>query len=215
MAYAEHRDRYLEQLLQRAATALAKHGFACTVVRGVDEARAAVLERVPAGAVVGVGGSVTIRELGLVEELRAAGHVVLDHWSRDLPREDIPVVRRGQLTCDVFLTSVNAVTLDGKLVSMDATGQRVAATIYGPGRVVVVAGVNKIVRDVEEGIRRTRDVAAPMNARRLGLPAPCVRLGYCADCDSSARICRVLVVLERCPSSSKIEVVLVARPLGY
>lgn len=210
----EARRWYYRVLLERAAEALRRNGFSAYVASSAEEARSLVLSLVPPGSTVGVGGSVTVRELGLIEELERRGFRVVHHWVQ-APPEEIYRLRRAELVSDVFLCSANAVTLDGKLVSVDGTGNRVAAMAFGPRRVIVVAGRNKVVRNVEEGLWRARNVAAPMNCRRLGLKTPCAQLGYCVDCDSPDRACRAVLILERRPSGSDFHVVLVDEELGY
>jgi hypothetical protein len=115
----------------------------------------------------------------------------------------------------VFITSTNAVTETGELVNIDGTGQRVAAMIFGPGRVVVVAGVNKITGDLEEGLWRASNVAAPMNARRLHPKTPCAETGECSDCVAPGRICGITTIIHRRPSKTPFTVVLVGEKLGY
>jgi len=124
-------------------------------------------------------------------------------------------VRRAHINSDVFITSTNAVTETGELVNIDGTGQRVAAMIFGPGRVVVVAGVNKITGDLEEGLWRASNVAAPMNARRLRSETPCVETGECDDCVAPGRICGITTIIHRRPSRTPFTVVLVGEKLGY
>jgi L-lactate utilization protein LutB len=203
------------QRLELAAKALTKHGFSTVVVETKEEAAAKVLEMIPAGAKVGIGGSITVRELGLVDALGARGNTVYQHWKPGLTREEEMAIRRAQLTSDVFLASSNAVTLSGELVNIDGVGNRVASEFFGPGKIILIAGVNKITKDVTDGIWRTRNIAAPANGHRLNIKTPCGVAGYCNDCDSPERFCRVLVVLERQPSRSDITVVLVNEDLGY
>lgn len=119
------------------------------------------------------------------------------------------------MASDLFLSSANAVTLNGELVNIDGIGNRVNSTTFGPGKVILVAGYNKIVEDVQEGIKRIKNVAAPLNARRLNIDVPCAKVGKCVDCNSPNRICRVLVILERKPSLTDIFVILVGEELGY
>jgi len=204
---------YRRLLLERAAEALRANGFSAYAVSSAEEARNLVLSLIPSSSTVGVGGSVTVRELGLIEELERMGCRVVHHWVQ-APPEELDALRRAELVSDVFLSSVNAVTLDGKLVVIDGAGNRAAALLFGPKRVVVVAGRNKLARSVEEGVWRARN-AAVMNCRRLGLRTPCVELGYCVDCDSPERACRALLVLERKPSRADFHVVLVDEELGY
>ena len=210
----EVREWFWKRRLEKAAEALRKNGFAAYVASNSEEARELVLNLVPPGSVVGVGGSVTVRELGLIEELERRGFKVVHHWVK-APQDRIDELRRMALNADVFLSSSNAVTMDGKLVNVDGVGNRVAAMIFGPRRVVVVAGRNKLVKNVEEGIERAKSVAAIMNSKRLGLRNPCVEAGRCIDCDSPLRVCRVVVVLERKPARTDFHVVLVNEELGF
>ena len=173
-----------------------------------------MLELVPAGARVGLGGSLTLRELNLPTILQDRGHELVNHWIAGTSPEDNLRLRREQLSVDVFLTSTNAITLRGELVNVDGVGNRVAAMIFGPGKVVVVAGANKVVRDVAAARERIRELAAPINARRLGVPTPCAELGYCVDCDRPERICRIVTILERRPALTAMEVLIVGEDLG-
>jgi len=172
-----------------------------------------VLSLIPSDANVGIGGSVTLREINLIDALAARGNTVFQHWQQ--PEERVSTVMRKQLTSDIFLASSNAVTEDGKLVNIDKAGNRVAAMIFGPKKVVLVVGMNKIVKDVEEGIQRARNVAAPMNARRRGDKTPCATTGVCTDCDAPDRLCRVITIMEKKPSRSDISVILVGEELGF
>jgi hypothetical protein len=119
------------------------------------------------------------------------------------------------MTSDLFLSGVNAITMNGELVNIDFAGNRVNAMSYGPGKVILVAGYNKIVEDVQEAIKRIKNVAAPLNARRLNIDVPCAKLGRCVDCNSPNRICRVVVILERKPALTDILIILVGEELGY
>lgn len=204
-----------EQRLEQAAKALGKHGFSALWVPTREEARDKVLELVPAGARVGIGGSITIRQLGVLEALEERGNPIVHHWQPGLTREADLAIRREELTAEVFLASSNAVTLTGELVNIDGIGNRTGAQSFGPGKIILVAGINKLARDVTEGLWRTRNVAAPMNARRTGAKTPCAVTGHCSDCDSPDRICRVVTILERQPSRSDITVILVGEELGY
>ncbi|RLG83776.1 MAG: lactate utilization protein [Thermoprotei archaeon] len=208
------KEWYWREVIRGTAEALRRNGFEVHVANDRAEAREVVLKLIPPGSTVGVGGSITIRELGLIEELSARGFEVVHHWVK-APPEAVDELRRKELTADVFLCSVNAVTRDGKLLSIDGVGNRVAAMIFGPRRVIVVAGRNKIVRDLDEAMWRARNVAAPMNCRRLGLDTPCAKTGYCTECTSPTRACRIVVVLEARPLKTDFHVVLVNEELGF
>jgi hypothetical protein len=212
--FAQARRHRLQARGEAAVRNLTRNGFSAHFLPTREEAVSAVLDLVPTGARVGFGGSLTLRELNLPAILQERGHELLNHWAVGISPEDSLRIRREQLSVDVFLTSTNAVTLQGELVNVDGVGNRVGAMMFGPGKVVVVAGANKIVRDVAAARERIRDLAAPINARRLGVPTPCAELGYCVDCDRPERICRVVTILERRPALTPMEVLIVGEELG-
>jgi L-lactate utilization protein LutB len=180
------------------------------------EAREEVLRRIPPEAKVGVGGSVTLREMGLLEALEQRGNEVYDHWKEGLSKEGRQEVGKKHQRSDVFLTSTNALTLDGKLINVDATGNRVSSMIFGPPRVMVITGVNKIVKNMSQGLARLKRIAAPRNCQRRKDPTPCAQGLTCHDCDSPARLCRVTTIIERRPWGIKeFTVFLVGEELGY
>lgn len=214
----EAREWHKELKVEKTLRALRRNGFEAVYIRERKAALSGVLDMIPRDALVGVGGSVTLRELGLLDVLRDRGNRLADHWQarqRGASAEEIMDVRRLQVSSDVFITSTNAVTEAGELINTDGSGQRVAAMIFGPKKVIVVAGVNKIVMNPNEGLDRVRDVAAPMNAKRLDMKTPCAVTGVCSDCDSEDRICNVTSIIHRRPSDADITVVLVGENLGY
>lgn len=207
---------YRRARAEKAVSSLVKNGFEAVYVTGCDLALEEVLKKVPAGSDVGAGGSVTIRRMGIIEALRSRGHTVYDHWEAGLSGKELLVVRKAQLNAGVFITSSNAVTLDGKLVNTDASGNRVAAMSFGPGRVIVVAGANKIVKDVGEAMERIKFIAAPKNCHRRNDPTPCAKSSLCSDCGPSTRLCRVTSIIEAKPWAIKdYTVIIVGEDLGY
>lgn len=201
--------------MELAAKELTRHGFTVEILPTVQAAKARVLELVPVGAKVGVGGSITVRELGVLPELEAKGCEIVQHWKPGLTREEDLEIRRRELLTDVFISSTNAVTMTGELVSIDGVGNRVASQIFGPGKTILVAGANKLAKDVTEGIWRVRNVASPPNCRRLNIKTPCAVTGQCSDCNSPERTCRVVTIMERQPSRSQITLLFVEEDLGY
>ncbi|MCL6610282.1 MAG: lactate utilization protein [Peptococcaceae bacterium] len=206
---------FFEERARRVVAALNKNLFEGLYVPTGQQALEEILKRVPEGAAVGVGGSVTLRQIGAVEALKKRGHVVFDHWQEGIGPAEADQVRRSQLTSDVFLSGSNAVTAEGHLVNIDGAGNRVAAMTFGPKKVIVVAGINKIVRDREEALARIKNQAAPLNFYRLNLPAPCVKSTFCADCSPPAKFCRITAVTEVRPSGiPEFVVIIVGETLG-
>jgi hypothetical protein len=201
--------------MDQAAAALNTNGMPTVVFDGRAEALAYLLaEAQPAGK-VGFGGSMTIAELALAEHLENAGKKILNHGKPGLGLEERRQVMQEQLACDLFFTSTNALTLKGHLVNIDATGNRVGAMFFGPSRVMVVAGANKIVADLESALARVREYACPPNARRLGFDTPCAHTGKCSDCHSPQRICRITTIIERKPRFTDLRICLINEDLGY
>ena len=157
----------------------------------------------------------TVKVLGLQDKAKAAGCEILDHNVPGLePTAKLALLRR-QLTCDVFVSGTNALTLEGELVNVDGNGNRVAALTFGPVKTIVVVGANKLVRDLDEAFARLELYASPMNNKRLDRPNPCVKTGVCMDCDGDTRICRVYQILRKKPSLSDFTIVIVGEELGF
>ena len=190
----------LEMQLERAREAavyLERNNITTLLCSSREEAREEVLSLIPVGGTVGYGDSITVRQLGILDALRTGDFRLLDvALAKDAgEKQDL---REQALTADVFISGVNALTRDGKLVNMDAVGNRVAPTLFGPKRVILVLGINKLVADLSEAYDRIRDWAAPKNAARYpewGLP--CAESGICTDCDHVNRICNKIVIIER------------------
>jgi len=210
-----NKEWWIEERARKTIEKLEAHDFKAIYVKTKGEAAEEISRHVTPKLKIGVGGSVTIRNLGIMEQLEAGGHTIYDHWKPGLSKEKVLEIRKSQMTSDLFLSSVNAVTLNGELVNIDFSGNRVNATTFGPGKVILVAGYNKIVEDVQEGINRVKNVAAPINARRLNIDVPCAKLGKCVDCNSPNRICRVVVIHERRPPLTDMFIILVGEELGF
>ena len=140
---------------------------------------------------------------------------MLDHWDPARGQEEIFLVRKSQLHCDVFISSVNALTEGGELVSRDGVGNRISAMTFGPAKVFLLASIHKIVPDLHAAFRRIREVAAPRRARSLGVNVPCTKGEGCVDCHSADRICRATLILHKRPALTDITVILIGEPLGY
>lgn len=210
-----HKESWIEQRCKKTVEKLKGHDFEAIYVKTKEEALRQILRFVAPVTKVGVGGSITIRELGVLDQLKAMGNTVFDHWVPGLSREESLEIRKAQMSSDLFLSSSNAITMSGELVNIDGVGNRVNAINFGPKKVILVAGFNKITRNVNEAIKRVKDEASPPNARRLSLDVPCAKQGWCVDCTSPDRACRVIVIHERKPLLTDILVILVGEELGY
>jgi len=206
---------WVEERAKKAVEKLKAHEFKAIYVQTKEEAVQEIWKHITPKQRIGVGGSLTVRGLGILDRLEAQGYTVYDHWKPGLSKETIGGIRKSQMTSDLFLSSVNAITLNGELINIDGVGNRVNSTIFGPGEVILVSGYNKIVEDIQEGIKRVKNVAAPMNARRLNVDVPCARLGKCVDCNSPNRICKVIVIHERKPSLTDMFIIIVGEELGF
>lgn len=212
----EEKKWFSDHLIQRTVKALESNGFKTVLASDKNEALKEVLQLVPEKAKVGIGGSVTVREVDLISELSKRGNDVLENWSRKVTPEEDMAIRKGHLTCDVFITSSNAITEDGKLVNIDGMGNRVASMIFGPKKVIVIAGINKIVKDIHAGIERIRHTATPMNVKRMGGTTPCV-IDVCdlEKCQPPNRHCHVITIIEKIPIKTDTTIILVKEELGF
>ncbi len=206
-----HNDVFGEKVVK----ALAKNNFQAYYVANRAEAVSKVLSLIPAGATIGVGGSWTLKELAIPDQLEKQGHEVFDHNRPGLTMEQSVALRHKELSCDVFISSTNAITLDGQLVNTDGSGNRVAAMSFGPKKVIVVVGVNKIVSDLDAAMERIELYAAPINNKRLDRPNPCTVAGVCMDCQGASRICNITTILHKRPPMIDFHVVVVGEELGF
>jgi hypothetical protein len=170
---------------------------------------------IPESSSVGCGDSITLEETGVFDFLRQGNYNFLDKHNPDLTREEKRDIYLKNFTVDTFITGTNAITLDGKLFNIDGNGSRVAPMLYGPNQVIVVAGINKLTEDVDAALKRTRQIAAPLDAKRLGKATPCTSLNRCIDCRHQQRICNDFVLITGQFIKDRIKVILVNETLGY
>lgn len=199
----------------KVVEALKKNGFASVYCKSGAEASEFIMNNVVKGDKVGFGGSMTIKKLGIQEKVESIGGTVLDHGIASLSPDEKMETMRGELLSDVFLCSSNAVTLEGELVNIDGVGNRVAAMTFGPKKVIVVVGVNKICKNEAAAFQRIEQIVAPKNCKRLNMPNPCTKTGVCSDCKSDTRACRVYSVIKRKPMRTDITVVVVGEDFGF
>ncbi len=200
---------------------LGDNNISAFYVENRKQALQKVMSMIPKGSVVGFGDSLTLRQLGVVEAVAQGGYTFLNPWKPGISVEESVRVKKRALTSDVFVTGTNALTLDGKIVNVDGHGNRVSAMLFGPDKVIIVVGVNKIVDNLEEALRKIKNKTAPANVMRHSefdpMP-PCGKTGICSDCKSPWRICNKTVIIERQYNNNKykpvITVVIVGEELG-
>lgn len=178
-----------------------------------EEALKKALELIPEGSSVGWGGALSAEQIGLMEAVRAGNYRAYDRETC-ANAEEREQMGKACLDADFFLTGANGLSLDGQMVNIDGTGNRVAAIIYGPKNVLVIAGMNKVMDNLDDAMRRARTVAAPMNQQRFQLPNPCTATGACADCKSLTCICNQIVITRNCRPAGRIKFILVGEDLG-
>jgi hypothetical protein len=204
-----------EQKCHRAVESLGKNGFIALYCRTAQEAYDYIVAESADAATVGFGGSMTVADLGVEDRLQSMGKELLIHGVPGLSLEERVAIMRRQLTCDLFLTGTNAVTLSGWLVNIDASGNRVGSMFFGPRKVIVVAGRNKLVDgDGMDAVKRIKDWASPPNAKRLNYNTPCAKTGFCSDCNSPDRICRITTIIDRKPRLTDVRVLVVNEDMG-
>lgn len=195
---------------------LEKRRIAGSYASTATEAADMILAMIPAGSSVYRCGSMTTTNMGLWEKIAAiAGIDIIDPYLPGITPEEGLEFRRKGMFADVMITSSNAITLDGKLINLDGMGNRVAAMAFGPRKVILVMGINKITADVDAAMTRVKHYAAPVNAARVGADTPCVETGLCTDCRSPRRICNIWSIIEGHMIKDRIHVVLVGEILGY
>ncbi|MBR4019820.1 MAG: lactate utilization protein [Firmicutes bacterium] len=198
--------------IEKTVEKLKKNGYSVTVFDAASEASAYLNQSID-GKSVGFGGSVTLQDLGVFDTL-STHNTCYWHWPKS--GKAMPEVIKAAAEADIYLTSVNALSENGEMVNIDGTGNRVASTLYGHEKVYFVVGTNKITEDLPSAIHRARNIASPLNAKRLGRKTPCAIKGdKCYDCDSPERICNGMVIHYKKMGSCDMEVVLVKEELGY
>lgn len=203
----------MQEQIKKTMESLERNNIKSIFFESSKEAVDYILEGIKKDVAVGIGGSMTVMDLKLPEKLKERGNTVYFHWLESTP-EKMDEARKNASQADVYLTSTNALTEAGQLVNTDGTGNRVAAMIYGPKKVYVICGINKITKNLDAALQRIKDNTYK-NARRLKLNTPCAVNGKCSDCRSPQRICNVTTIIERRPNRTEMEVVIIGEELGY
>lgn len=194
-----------------AEKSLKRNGFQVRTFDKVDKAKESLMEAITTSESIALGGSMTLSQMGIYEDFKNRGNSIYWHWITENKNTKLKAAQNA----DIYISSTNALTLDGKLVNMDGVGNRISSMFYGHERVYIIVGRNKICKDYEEARDRIRNIAGPKNAQRLNVDTPCKITGKCSDCNSPARICNVEVIIHKNTSGSKINIFLIDEDLGY
>lgn len=203
-----------DMLAERVIKGLASRNMEGFYVHTKEEAKELALSLMPEGSSVGWGGSMTAKDIGLIDAVIEGNYKEINRDTAKTPEEKNKLSRE-MFFADYFITGCNAMTEDGVMVNIDGNGNRVAAIVFGPAHVIVICGMNKIVRDEAAAFSRARNEAAPVNAQRFGLETPCSKTGVCADCKSPDTICCQFLTTRYSKHKGRIKVILVNEDLGF
>jgi len=211
----EYKSWLWEKLAEKTVKNLKKHQFDAHFFPSSKDALKFIMDMVSGYETFGFGGSDTTRSLNIPAELEKNGKAVYDHNKKGLPPEDSFDFRKKQFSSDCFFCSANAISATGEIVNVDGVGNRTNAMSFGPKKVIIVAGMNKVTHDLDSAIKRIQEVAGPMRAKSLNMDTPCAKTGICEDCNAPMRICRITTILHRKPLMTDISVILINEELGY
>lgn len=206
---------FIHKQVENLINNLEKHNMKGIFVRNEEELIKVLTDLILEGSVVGVGDSVTLQETGVLDFLRLGNYNFLDKYREGITSEEKKQIYIQNFSADTFMCSTNAITEEGVLYNIDGNGSRVAPMLYGPKQVIIVAGINKLVRNLEDAENRVRNYVAPIDVRRLGKDTPCTKLGHCMDCKSPNRICNDFVTITGQFIKDRIKVIIVDKSLGY
>lgn len=206
---------YIEKQVERTIKNLNNRNMEGYYVNNREQLFQTLKEFIVEGSTVGVGDSMTLFETNIIDFLRNGSFNFLDKYEEKLTKDEKREIYIKNFSADTFICSTNAITESGELYNIDGNGSRVAPMIYGPKQVIIIIGINKIVKNLEEAEIRVRQYAAPLDAKRLNKDTPCTKLGYCTDCKSPNRICNDFVIIKGQFIKGRIKVVIVGDALGY
>ena len=211
MCYKETNKEKIEQLIK----SLKKNRIEGIYFSSTQKLIDFFIRRLKPNITVGTGDSLTLEQLGIFDLLRKSNVNFLDKYRKDITREEKDKLYRDNFSSDLFLSGVNAITTEGKIFNLDGNGSRVAPVIYGPKQVFLVCGMNKIVENDEEAISRIRNIAAPIDAKRLNKKTPCTKTGKCMDCKSADKICNYYTIIQGQFDKERIKVLLIDGEYGF
>lgn len=209
---ADPKKMYYDKRGEILVKNLTSHGFEAYYCEDKEAALAKALELIPVGSTVGWGGAMSAQQIGLLDAMNSGDYNAIDR-DKAPNMEEREKAMRACLQADYFITGANALSMDGQMVNIDGMGNRVAAIVYGPKYVVVIAGMNKAADSLEAAVVRARTVAAPMNKQRFPLQTPCAVTGVCGNCKTEG-ICNQLLITRNSKPIGRIKVILVGEELG-
>jgi hypothetical protein len=211
-----HQIAWNEKIARKIIEHLEQRRMEGSYAPSAVQARDEIVAMIPEGASVYRCGSMTTAGMGLWEKLvEKPGVKIMDPYQPDLSPEQAMELRRQGMLADFMIASSNAITMDGKLVNLDGSGNRIAAMTFGPRKVILVVGMNKVAPDLESAMARVKHYAAPVNVMRIGYKNPCAETGLCVDCRSPQRICNMWSIIEGHMAKGRIHVKLIGEDLGY
>ncbi|MEG0014642.1 MAG: lactate utilization protein [Cellulosilyticaceae bacterium] len=207
---------FYDKKAKKVVEVLKKRKYDAMYVETMEDAKQIILDTIPEGASVAMGGSTTLAEIDMINTIRNGNYKFFDRFAAPSFEEEVELYRQG-LLADYFLTGTNAVTEDGRLLNMDSSGNRAASMLFGPKHVIVVVGVNKIVKNIDEGLKRLEQIA-PMNCKRLKNhnDAPCVETGECTDCLVESRMCNFISIVQQGGKfPGRYKIIIVGQEVGF
>ena len=212
----------MEEKVLKTMKALEKNNMKPFYVETKEDVIPLLNELLADNETVSCGGSVTLSECGILDYLRKGNFVFLDRYKENLTREEINDIFKKSFFCDTYFTSTNAITEQGQLYNVDGNSNRISAIAFGPKSVIVIAGINKIVKDIDEAVLRVKNVVAPKNAARLSMDTYCAKAGHCVvndasygGCTSKDRICCSRLICDQQRIKDRIKVILVGEEIGF
>lgn len=206
---------YVEKRIDRTLESLKNNNMKGYYIEKREQLFEILKNLIKENSIIGVGDSMTLSETGVLDFLREGNYEFLDKYRDGITSEEKKQIYIQNFSADTFICSTNALTENGELYNIDGNGSRVAPMIYGPKQVILVVGINKIVKNIEEAEKRVRNYAAPIDAKRLDKDTPCTKLGYCVDCKSPNRICNCFTIIRRQFDKDRIKVIIIGEELGY
>lgn len=212
----------MNELVQKTMQAIEKNNMSAFYVSKKEEVVPLLETLLNPGDTVAVGGSMSLFETGVIDALRSGKYNFIDRYAPNLEPADIEDIYRKTYSADCYLCSTNAVTVSGELYNVDGNANRVSAIAYGPKSVVMVVGINKITQTFEQAVLRVKNIAAPLNAKRLSCDTFCAKTGHCVKndatydgCDSPERICRTRLITGKQRVKGRIKIIFVGENVGY